>query len=228
MKFRALVLCLLSFWGMTAFAGDIANYVNLGFSNDSRYFMFGQYGVSEDSILYAEIYTVDVPANKYASGGVAKAQFDVPLQPGQSGIGGLLTLLGRSSDLVKKYGINHMKPGRIIYVLVNGKEPEPLLEFRDFSSGDTYKIALKQSQISAGGKSGSSFYIDLTVIDKNGRMRGHTVGLPGYVREGVSGYRIESVFLSPDAKSMVFLVERAEDGPDGTDVRYMVETVKLL
>ena len=30
-----------------ASAGDIAQFVNLGFSADSKYFMFGQYGVSE-------------------------------------------------------------------------------------------------------------------------------------------------------------------------------------
>ena len=30
---------------LAAGAGDIAQFVNLGFSADSKYFMFGQYGV---------------------------------------------------------------------------------------------------------------------------------------------------------------------------------------
>ena len=43
------------------FSGDIAQYVNLGFSSNSKYFMFGQYGISsEDTKAFAETFIVDV------------------------------------------------------------------------------------------------------------------------------------------------------------------------
>ncbi len=39
------------------FAGDIASFQNLGFSPDSRHFMFGQYGINEKtSSPYADIF----------------------------------------------------------------------------------------------------------------------------------------------------------------------------
>ena len=53
------------------FAGDIARFVNLGFSHDNRYFMFAQYGVKEGtSFPYADLFVVDVPTNRFASQGV--------------------------------------------------------------------------------------------------------------------------------------------------------------
>lgn len=230
MKIRALFLCILGFlvMGMVS-AGDIATYVNLGFSSDSRYFMFGQYGVSDaDSSLYAEIYTVDVHTNRFVEGGVAKGSFNVDLQPGQDGLGALLSLLRQSSKLIDTYRIDHMKPGRFVYILINGNDPLPVLDFRDFTSGSSYRVELKQSKIESAGTVSSSFYLDLTVRRKDGSLKGYTVGLPTYLREGVSGYRIQSAFFAPDERSLVFVIEKNERGPAGPDIRYMVETVKLL
>ena len=42
-------------------AGDFATFQNLGFSADSKYFMFAQYGAVEKTALpYAELFVVDV------------------------------------------------------------------------------------------------------------------------------------------------------------------------
>ena len=43
----ALVWALFVVAALAASAGDVAQFVNLGFSPDSRYFMFGQYGTLE-------------------------------------------------------------------------------------------------------------------------------------------------------------------------------------
>ena len=40
-------------------AGDVASYVNLGFSVNSQYFLFGYYGIDDASSQpYAELYLV--------------------------------------------------------------------------------------------------------------------------------------------------------------------------
>ena len=73
-----------------ASAGDIARFVNLGFSPDSRYFMFGQYGIQEKgSAPWAESYIVDVKANAFVPRGVHKVTGSQPVDPGTDGIGAL-------------------------------------------------------------------------------------------------------------------------------------------
>ena len=62
-----LALCL------SVFAGDVAEYTDLGFSPDGKYFVFAQYGVTDkDFEPYAEIYTVDVAKNDFLKNGIYK------------------------------------------------------------------------------------------------------------------------------------------------------------
>ena len=75
-------------------AGDVANFVNLGFSEDSSVCMFGQYGVIDgEERPYAEIYTVNVHKNAFVPNGVTKKVFTDEVQPGQDGAGALFNLL---------------------------------------------------------------------------------------------------------------------------------------
>ena len=70
----ALVGALFLLAALAASAGDVAQFINLGFSPDSRYFMFGQYGVAEGSSApWADSYIVDVPGNAYAKKGVRQS-----------------------------------------------------------------------------------------------------------------------------------------------------------
>ena len=67
-----------------AFAGDVATFVNLGFSPDSAYFLFGQYGIDQAAGKpYAETYLVDNKRNDFVDKGIARRIFDAALEPGQ-------------------------------------------------------------------------------------------------------------------------------------------------
>ena len=67
---KTAIICALFFSLSGLFAGDIANFVNLGFSADGNRFVFGQHGVSDgDYAGYADIWAVDVPKNAFLSGG---------------------------------------------------------------------------------------------------------------------------------------------------------------
>ena len=224
---RALGICLLLLAAAAVFAGDIASFQNLGFSEDGRYFMFGQYGILEDSLKhYAELYTVDVRANRFVPDGTMKAVYNEELQPGQSGIGGLFTLYQDADSLLSRHQINHMAPGRLLYILVNGKEPKAHLEFRDFTAGKAYVVDLVQSTFGSGENVSASFHINLAITDKNGTKKQYTLGLPNYRREGVRGYQIRQILLAPDDNSLVFIVEKEENADSAVNIRYMVETVQ--
>jgi predicted secreted protein len=200
-------------------------FENLGFSTDGRVFLFGQYGVEEEGgTTYADLYAVDVDANDFVAGGEFSLRDDRPLTLGQNGQGALFTLVGRARTLAESYDVDHLETGRPIYILVDGDEPRARISFRDFNSSIRYELELIQSARGADDDSEASFHIQLTLTYPDDRVRTKTLGLPGYYRPGVAGYRITQVLLNPPEDALVVVVEKR--APDGS-TRYMVETAPL-
>ena len=208
------------------FSGDIAQYINLGFSSNSEYFMFGQYGISsENTSAYAETFIVDVSKNNFIKDGVNSRIFSDDILPGQEGLGALLTILQDSQPIITKIDINHITTGRVVYLLVNGAKPKERLEFRDFYKGDAYTVTLVQEKFGSGDNISASFHINLAVTDKMEKIRTYTIGLPNYKRDKVLAYRIKQVVFTPSEEGLVFVIEKEIDGPKGKIIRYMVETL---
>jgi predicted secreted protein len=227
-KRLALVWALSLLSALSVNAGDIAQYVNLGFSADSKYFMFGQYGVLEKgSIPWADSYIVDVSANAFAPKGVKQFYASKAIEPGASALGALLNTLADGLAQQKQYRIDHLISGRLLYVLVDGAEAADALEFRDFQSGRSYKIALTQNAVEKDAAVSSSFSINVTVTEKNGTSKSFTVGDPGFKRAGVKSYHVKQIVLAPDGNSLVFIVQREEQDSHGNNIRYMVESLRL-
>ncbi len=209
-------------------AGDIARFVNLGFSDDNRFFMFAQYGVQETtSFPYADVFVVDVPVNKFVPQGVKHGVFSEPSEPGYNGEGALFNLLEDNLPLKKRYRIRHLNTGRLLYLLIDGNEPKSKLDFRDFVSGKQYRVRLIQSPRGSGKNIRASFSIELNIIARDGTMRDYTIGLPNYERKGVKSYKIKQILLAPDGRSMIFVVEKEETDGTGSNFRYMIETVRI-
>ncbi len=210
------------------YAGDIATFVDLGFSSDSQYFMFAQYGVNDASLPYAEIYAVNVDTNRFVSGGVLKEEYSVPVNPGQEGFGALMTLMRKGDDIARRYGIHHLRTGRLVYILLNGEKPQDTIQFRDFQTGNKYSVKLHQTVSGTGKNVSSSFFIDVTLEGASGKVSHFTVGLPDYKRNMVKGYTIRKILVSPGDDALIFVVEKTIQGNRGNDVRYMVETLPLF
>lgn len=229
MKKRHILCSILFFMFLASLpAGDIASFVNLGFSTDSRFFLFGQYGIdSASSEAYGELYLVDVAKNKFTAGGALTKSYPMKLEPGQTGSGAMLNLLSEHNELVKRNRIDHLRQGRFLYILVNGEPPRSELEFRDFVTGVTYRVNLIQSALGSGNGVRASFYIQLSILEPSGRIKAYTVGIPNYMREGVRQYRIRQILLSPDEKSLVFIIEKETGPQQDPSIRYMVETVAI-
>jgi predicted secreted protein len=225
-RIAALALGALFFCSASLVAGDVATFVNLGFSEDSRTFMFAQYGIEDETTTpFAEIYTVDVPGNRFVPNGTLTESFDVPLSPGQDGSGALYNLLPEAQPLVERYDLNHLRQGRLVYLLVNGQEPKSRISFRDFRSGNRYEVRLVQEQRGEGASVRAAFHILLTLIREGGAREEYTVGLPDYFREGINRYQIRQILHAPNERGIVFVVEKITDTGDGREVRFMVETV---
>lgn len=212
----------------SARAGDVATFVNLGFSADSSYFMFGQYGIdSASGTLYAETYLVDNRKNDFVPKGVARRTFENVIEPGQETYGAIFSLYGDQIDLVRKYKIDNLKPGRLLYVLIDGQEPPTSLSFRDFKTDATYEISLNQSAVKSGTTVSSSFGIAVSYTAKGGETKRVVGGNPDIKRSGVESYLIRRLFIAPDEKTLVFIVEKRTMSKGDPGVRYMVEALRL-
>lgn len=223
----SIVLLMLVSLSMT-YAGDVAHFINLGFSPDSRVFMFAQHGITqEESNPFAEIYTVDVPGNRFISTGVVSREYDVNISPGQDGSGALFSLLPEVQPVISDYEINHLHQGRLIYLLVNGQEPRPQIQFRDFETDDSFTITMTQDARGSGPDGSAAFHLDVSAQLADGTEVEMRVGRPNYYRDGVNRYQIRQVVASPDENSLVIIVERITNGATGRHIRYMVETVTL-
>jgi len=211
-----------------ALAGDVATFVDLGFSPDSSYFMFGQYGVDQSSgAPYAETYLVDNRKNDFVRDGVARKSFSAQLEAGQDASGAFYVLFSDQAALAKKYKIDHLKPGRLLYILVDGQEPPASLSFRDFKTGASYEVSLNQKASEAPGSISSSFGISVTRTAKDGAAKRIVGGNPDIKRAGVKEYVIRRIIAAPDEATLVFIVEKRMADKGGGAIRYMIEALKL-
>lgn len=226
---RVFLLCLLLSILSLLGAGDKAEFVNLGFSENGKYFMFGNYGFSqEDAQCYSNLFLVDVPSNVFVPGGVFHGEYNNLLSPGQSSIGALFSLLEESTAKRKEYNIDFLNTGRPLYIrLDDNPESEENLEsemnelnFKDFLTGSRFKVLLNQTI----EESSSRFYIDLNIVTANGLEKNLRIGHPDYSRRGIVNYTINRIIINPDSSSLIIIVAKTDT--DG-NIRYMVETAKL-
>ncbi len=223
---RSALVAVLLFCAGLLFAGDVANFVNLGFSPDSKYFMFAQYGVTQNMVAYAGLYAVDVAHDRFVPDGERSGRYRGALAPGEDGRGELYNLLASSGALTRRCEINHLLIGRVLYLLLDGQQPKAKLEFRDFQTGNDYSVTLNQFEYTDSGVS-SSFSIELKIHTAKGKNLHFTIGLPGYRRPGVENYRIRQIIAGPNNRSLVFVIQKQEKDKDGVNVRYMVDTLLL-
>jgi len=229
MKRRCLFAAIAAFaLALPAAAGDVATFVDLGFSPDSAYFMFGQYGVDQATgAPYAETYLVDNRKNDFVPRGVARKTFDARLEAGQDASGAFYTLFADQTALAKKHKIDHLLPGRLLYILLDGEVPPAILSFRDFKTGASYEVALNQKASESGGSVSSSFGLAVTAAAKDGSSKRATGGNPDIKRAGVKEYVIRRIIAAPDEKTLIFIVEKRMRDKGDSAIRYMVEALKL-
>lgn len=227
MKKIGLMICALLGFSSVAVAGDLANFVNLGFSADNRFFMFGVYGINDKSFNpYAEIYLVDVAKNQFAANGARQKQYKAVVANNQNGLGALFNLMSEFESVKKSYRFDHLASGRLLYLCADSKNPPSTLDFADNYQNYRYRAELIQKKYGEGKAADASFSINLTINDQGGGRRDFVVGRPDYKRSAVTGYWIEQVVLAPNGKSLVFVVAKMIDAGDGSvNVRYMVETI---
>ncbi|MEI6873724.1 MAG: DUF2259 domain-containing protein [Spirochaetota bacterium] len=209
-------------------AGDVASFTNLGFSADSAYFMFGQYGIeTATSHPWAELSFVDTKKNTFVPKGLLKRVYPTRLEAGQSPEGALFGLFAEAVPQARSLKIDHLASGRLIYALADGQEIPQKLEFRDLLNEDAWEISINKSLLEGPDGPRSSFGLSISRTGKDGTLRRATAGNPNLVRAGVKDYIITRVVAAPDEKTLVIIIEKLVMEKGDQSIRFMVETLRL-
>jgi predicted secreted protein len=227
MRKLTIILFFMSFIALLG-ASDVPEIADLGFSSDGKYCMFGYYGVdSETAKAYAELFIVELKSNEFVSDGVFSYKSPASVSPGFSALGALLNLYDQSAGARKKYKIEPLTQGRLVYVLLNGAVPETSVEFRDFQGKTKYRISLEKAIVGSGKTVKSSFSLVVKKTGENGSVADLKGGNPAVKRAEVEDYQIKKIILSPDEKYMVVLIAKHYAAEAGGNIRYMIETIAV-
>ena len=206
------------------YAGDIANFVNLGFSADGTKFAFGQYGLQDKTYrAYAEIYAVDIGTNTFLQNGIFRTSPSKQTE-GKESKSTFLALQNRAQAALSKWDISETRQGRVIYAQTEATAGNQTLFFRDFQTSDEYTVVLNTAQKS---KTESSFYLTVEKTKPNGTKIQKQVGRPDYIRSGVKNYSVKKILMDDTAHAMIFIIEKNEYASSGDSFRYMVEATLI-
>lgn len=232
MKKLSLCACL-ALVAAAVYAGDVAVFADLGFSEDGKTYLFGQYGKTDrDFEAWAEIYTVDVAQNDYVKNEV----YRTPPSKDTEAISGKKAfedLQAKTNWKTSRYNASPSSVQSLLYVRKDEhKNPSEEIVFKDFTQagcdGVKYHVTLVPTFYGSGEDLRSSFYISMEQKNKAGDVISRqTVGSADIKRKCVSGYRINRIFTDNSKKSLVFLIEKTVQDEHGLSIRYMVETIRF-
>jgi predicted secreted protein len=212
------------------YAGDVASFADLGFSENGAIYMFAQYGVDEHTLRpWSEMYIVDVGKNDFVNGGRLSYRHDKPVALGQDGSAALLRIIADNTGIIQKYRSNFMRQGIPLFISLEDirSSSGQTIDFRDFEKRAYYSASLSSIVYGGGKDIRSSFFITLTGTDNAGVKKTYRVGNPDVKRSGVTTYSIKKAIVNPERTSMILVIEMTRLNGDGADIRYMVEALRL-
>ncbi|EID86213.1 putative secreted protein [Treponema sp. JC4] len=215
-------------------AGDVASFVDKGFSADGKYYVFAQYGKTDKKFQgWAEIYQVDIAANDYVDSGVFKTRPSAATAD-KNGKAVYDELEAKSASYINGLNCKRANAEHVLYILDDvHKTGTDEIVFKDFTSADlenqnSYRITLVPTINGKGKNARSSFYINLEKYDADGYVLStQRIGSPSISRKGVTNYKIERIFRDECGKNLIFVIEKHYEDDAGLSVRYMVEAAKL-
>jgi len=216
------------------FAGDVATFVDGGFSADGKYYVFGQYGKTDKKFQgWADIYQVDIAKNDYVDGGVFKIKPSA-VTSDKNGLEVYESLESKNFYYLRDLKCEKANIDHVLYILddVNKTGTDEIV-FADFRNSDienqnTYHIKLIPNVNGSGKNVKSSFYITLEKKDSEGNVLvSKKIGSPDIVRKGVYNYKIERIFCDKAEQNLIFVIEKMIEDDTGISVRYMIEATKF-
>lgn len=216
------------------FAGDVATFVEGGWSSDGKIYVFGQYGKTDKSYQgWAELIEVDIDKNDYADKGYFSIKPSA-VTAGKNGREVFESLEAKSFYSTKPLNLKKTEADQIMYICEDPiKKGSDIINFTDFLGSEIdnpkkYTVSITKTVDGKGASCKSSFYILIEKKDADGNVIAtQKVGNPDIKRKGITDYKIEQILTDKTGKKMIFVVEKIMEDKTGINVRYMVEACIL-
>ena len=198
-----LILFGFSVWPVFLFAGDKAEFVSLGWSENYFYYSYGQYGIEDGSgFPYAEICIVNVEKNIFVENGILRDRLDSDTT-NTSGLNLFLNLVNKANSLFTKYSINELKPFKILVPSIKTHRDSACIFLKD-----NLELNFRLVQKSKGDihqySSTAAFFVKISSEKIGERL----VGNIKIFRQGVISYSLERVLSGPGKQYIVIVVQK--------------------
>lgn len=203
--------------------GEFSNFEIIGFNDSSTYFSFAEYGTTNNNNPFANLFIIDIASNAFVPNGKFSRTYNESFSIEEKGAGALYSQLLQAGPQLRKYNINTLNTGRLIYVLLDGENTYQPLQFEDYASNIKYEIMLHQN--GSGNTIQGATQLEIT-INNQGNIIYKKVGSPTFSRN-VDHYKIRSIYTSLDNSALVFVIEKIAYNKYGeANISFMVETTK--
>ncbi|NQT60259.1 MAG: hypothetical protein HQ557_14860 [Bacteroidetes bacterium] len=227
---KVLTLFLIIFCIQAAvFAGDRAEFINLGFANDSGAFLYGQFGKNESGTqLYADIVYHDLVSGENSSELSLSKTYQDSQQSGSNGLSALLMNL-KEYYTISTVDIDHTQTGTTLYFQLPGQKTGDMVSFSDYQTRTVYSVSfVMRPQVREPGTN-TSLAITLFQTLKDGTQNRFEAGSFIKPIQNVYDFQLKQIIVSPqrDYVVLVFQTTEYDEDNDTTNIRYYVDSVNI-
>ena len=221
--FSLIIFCIQS----ALFAGDRAEFINLGFPNNSTAFLYGQYGRNESgTLLYADVVYHDLVSGENSDELSLSKTFQDFQRSGNNGLSALLMNL-KEYNTVYTVDVDYTQTGTTLYFQLPGQTTGDTVSFSDYQTGTVYSISFViRPRIREPGTS-AALAITLFRTLEDGTQDRFEAGSFIKPVEGVYDFQLKQIVVSPRQDYIVLVFQTTEYDEDTTNIRYYVDSVKI-
>ncbi len=227
---KVVSLFLLVFCIQTAvFAGDRAEFINLGFSANSEFFLFGQYGKNESgTLLYADVIYHDLVSGENSRELSLSKTYPDSQRSGNNGLSALLMSL-KEYNSIYNVDVDYNQTGTTLYFQLPGQITGDLISFSDYQVGIIYSVSLVMRPRIREPGTNTALAITLFQTLRDGTQSRFEAGSLIKPIQNVYDFQLKQIIVSPqrDYVVLVFQTTEYDENNDTTNIRYFIDSVKI-
>ncbi len=214
----------------SVFAGDRADFINLGFIGQNEAFLYGQYGIDEEgTYFYADVVYHDLQTGETPAESIQSKRYPLIELDGGSTLPAMLQSV-QEYLTVNPVPVDFTRTGVMLYSRLPGTGAAARISFKDYTQNKDYSLSLNLRPKVRNPGSNTAIALTLYQYDQEGNLeQRYDAGSLVSPLEGVYDVRIAKVFSDPERNYLVMVFQTSEfdDETKSVDVRYLVKSIAL-
>jgi len=212
----------------SVFAGDRADFINLGFIDQNEAFLYGQYGMDEDgTYFYADVVYHDLQTGETPAELIQSKRYPLTELDGGSTLPAMLQSVQEYLS-VNPVPVDFTRTGVMLYPPGTGSGG--VTTFMDYTNNTKYELSLILQPKVRKPETSTRMAITLRQYDTEGIFKQrYDAGSLVRPLEGVYDVRLAKVYSDPERNYLVMVFQTSEfdDETESVDARYLVKSIAL-